>query len=187
MEIIDRKISEIIPYDKNPRINNNAVDKTMMALLEFYKKTNTKSIAFAQGGDFIGGENSAVFKKKLARKCMNSFLCSTDRVFKFIGRINEDVNTYVRLGSIGHQFYTVAHLRLEQKQTQAEDGGMSDIYVDKGTYIKSFYTILFSPSCVKIRTMGFRNLRLHHSISWNNAVPVILDEKYKKSLGTKEK
>ena len=50
MEIIDRKISEIIPYDKNPRINNNAVDKTMMALLEFYKKTNTKSIAFAQGG-----------------------------------------------------------------------------------------------------------------------------------------
>ena len=35
MEIIDRKISEIIPYDKNPRINNNAVDKTMVSIKEF--------------------------------------------------------------------------------------------------------------------------------------------------------
>ena len=35
MKIIDRKTSDIIPYDKNPRINNNAVDKTMMSIKEY--------------------------------------------------------------------------------------------------------------------------------------------------------
>ena len=35
MKIIDRKTSEIIPYEKNPRINNNAVDKTAISIKEF--------------------------------------------------------------------------------------------------------------------------------------------------------
>ena len=35
MEIENRKTSEIIPYEKNPRINNNAVDKTMMSIKEY--------------------------------------------------------------------------------------------------------------------------------------------------------
>ena len=35
MKIIDRKTSEIIPYEKNPRINNNAIDKTAISIKEF--------------------------------------------------------------------------------------------------------------------------------------------------------
>jgi hypothetical protein len=157
------------------------LDDMFYVFLDFYKKTNIKSVAFAQGGDFIGGENSGVFTKKIARKCMNSFFCSVDRPFNFLGRINEDVNTYTRNGSIGHIFFTLAWIRLEQKQTQSNDGGMTDIYLDGGTYIKSFYTVLFSPSCCKVSLMGDTNQRLHHRISWNNAVPVIIDEKYRKT------
>ena len=35
MEVENRKTSKIIPYEKNPRINNNAVDKTMMSIKEY--------------------------------------------------------------------------------------------------------------------------------------------------------
>ena len=57
---------------------------------------------------------------------------------------------------------------------------MSDIYEASGTYIKSFYSVLFSPSSVKVSVLNTENARLHHRVSWNNAVPKILNEKYKK-------
>jgi|TARA_R110000751_G_scaffold91_1_gene392 hypothetical protein len=170
--------------DKGEYITSNTaitkLDKIFEAMLNFYKSTNIHSIAMAQGGDFIGGENSRVFKEKLARKCMNSFICSTDRPFQFVGRINEDVNNYTHKGSLGYLFFTIATVRLEQKQTQSNEGGMTDIYLDNGTYIKSFYSIIFQPSAVTISLMGNKNNRLHHRVNWNATTPVILDEKYKK-------
>lgn len=156
------------------------LDKSFKLLLDFYKKTNAKTLCIAQGGDFIGGENSSVFKKKLSRKAMNFFVCSTKRRFEFIGRINEDVNTYVRYGTTGDIFLTICDLRLEQLDTQSNSGGLTEFYLDGGTYVKSFYTLLFSPSCTKITLMGNKNKRLHHQIRWNNAVPKIIDEKHKK-------
>lgn len=148
-------------------------------LLDFYKKIPALSIAFSQGGDFIGGKNS---KRSIntKRKAMNSFICSTERRFKFFGRINEDVNTYVNLGSRGYIFLQINQVALNQLITQKNKGGMTELYLDSGTYIKSFYTIIYNPSSVKICLMGNKNKRLHHRINWNNTTPKILDEKYKK-------
>lgn len=156
------------------------INKVFNILINFYKETNIKSIAMGQGGDFIGGHQSGLWKKQLKRKAMNSFICSVNRPFKFIGRINEDVNTYTRNASVGDLFFTTALLRLNQKETQSNEGGMTDIYLDKGTYFKSFYTVMFMPSSVTINTMGISKRRLHHRVKWNNTVPVILEEKYKK-------
>tara|TARA_R110002020_G_scaffold2083_1_gene9506 strand:+ start:389 stop:1249 length:861 start_codon:yes stop_codon:yes gene_type:complete len=163
---------------KSRKIKN--LDIMFNSLLDYYKQTNAKTLCIAQGGDFIGGDNSSVFTKKLSRKAMNFFICSVNRPFNFIGRINEDVNTYVRLGTKGDLFQTICDLRLEQLDTQSNTGGLTEFYLDGGTYVKSFYTVLFSPSCTKINLMGNKHKRLHHSIRWNNAVPVILEEKYKK-------
>ncbi len=159
------------------------VDGMFDTLLDFYKNTTIDSIAITQGGDFIGGMNGSnptVKKIFLSRKCMNSFICSTERPFQFVGRINEDVNTYVNKASTGKMFFTYNLFSLQQKQTQSNSGGMTDIYLDRGTYNKSFYTIICSPSSVKIAEMGNTNKRLHHRVYWKNAVPVILNEKHKK-------
>jgi len=150
-------------------------------MLEFYKSINCKSLAFSQGGDFIGGESSSVWKKQLARKCMNSFICSTERPFKFVGAMNEDVNTYTTLGSRGELFFTIPLIQLTQKQTQSQSGGITDMYLKYGTYCKSFTTVINMPSSVKVSyqpQMG----RLHHQISWKNTVPKIIDEKFKKQI-----
>lgn len=171
-------------YDNNFNYTEKKIknlDKIFDILLDYYKTINAKSIAMAQGGDFIGGKNSALAKKpKMKRKCMNTFICSTERPFQFIGRINEDVNTYTNSASKGMLFLTIPNLEIKQKTTQSNSGGMTDIYLDNGTFVKSFYTVLFSPSCAKVTEMGAKQKRLHHKINWKNAVPVILNEKFRK-------
>ena len=150
--------------------------------LAYFKDTNFMSIAFAQGGDFIGGVNNPYVKKRpLMRKCMNSFICSTKRRFQFVGAMNEDVNTYTTLGSRGNLFGTIPMISLVQKQTQQQKGGISDMYLRYGTYCKGFTSTMMHPSGVKVSMMQADNPRLHHSIKWVNTVPMIISEQYKKS------
>ena len=157
------------------------LDSIFNLLLDYYKTISAKSIAIAQGGDFIGGiDNGKGAYRFSKRKCMNSFICSTDRPFKFNGRINEDVNTYTNSASKGFLFLTIPVLSLIQKQTQSNAGGMTDIYEDRGTYVKSFYTVIFQPSSVNVSMMKTSNARLHHNINWKTTAPLILEEKYKK-------
>lgn len=155
-------------------------DQVLTALLDFYKKTNFSTISMAQGGDFIGGKNNRMAKKPtIYRKCINSFICFTDRPFQFVGRINEDVNTYVHEQSKGLLMGTIPMVSLTQKTTQKNKGGMTELYLDSGTYVKSFYTVMFSPSSVYIQPMGDKHYRLHHCIQWDYAVPKIVREQIK--------
>jgi len=165
-------------------INIKSLDVIIESMLDFYIESGATTIAMSQGGDFIGGEGSTLStlhrEGKFSRKVMNSFFCSTDRPFKFMGRINEDVNAYAELGIKGHLFITVPRIRLKQKPTQSNTGGLTDIYIDLGTYVKSFYSVMYAPSCVKISEMGVSNRRLHHMVKWKNAVPMIVPESYRK-------
>lgn len=161
---------------KSKKIKN--LDKMFYNLLKYYLSTPALSIAMAQNGDFIGGANNNIAKRMyLKRKAMNTFICSVDRPFKFIGRINEDVNTYTRLGSTGSLFYTIPLVAINQKTTQSNKGGMTDLYLDSGTYVKSFYSVMYQPSSVKVLEMGSTNRRLHHNINWKNTTPYILEDK----------
>ncbi len=152
------------------------LDTVFSALLRFFEVSGADSIALAQGGDFIGGAE-CTFAEATRRKCMNSFICSTKRRFQFFSRLNEDVNTYLVLGSRGRLFFTVNQVSLVQLQTQTNSGGMTDSYLKYGTYVKSFYSVMYHPSSVKVRKMSGR---LHHSISWKHTVPMILREEHRR-------
>ena len=152
------------------------LDAVFDIVLNFYKSVNIKSIAFSQGGDHIGGFSGI----KLKRKCMNSFFCSTDREFQFVGTLNDDVNTYTILSTRGDVFFTFTNLQLDQKDTQNIGGGMTDTYLRYGTYCKSFTTVLMHPSGVKVSMMNSKNNRIHHAIKWVNTTPMIIQDKYKK-------
>lgn len=159
------------------------LDKVFDAMIRFYESIPALTVAMAQRGDFVGGKDNDIIRgQKLKRKAMNSFICSVDRPFQFVGRINEDVNTYTVLGSRGGLFLQVPFVALNQKQTQSNKGGMTDIYLDQGTYIKTFYTVMMMPSSVKIGMLGnsSSSKRIHHNINWNNTVPKIISEKLKK-------
>lgn len=165
-----------------PKVTKN-LDEVFAAFLRFYKAAPIISVALSQGGDFIGGQDSKNGSTlRLMRKCMNSFFCSTDRPFKFVAMMNDDVTTYVTLGKVGNIFFTSNQVSLEQTQTQANPGGLTELYLEMGTYVKSFYSVMFQPSSVKIRVLSDRNNhRLHHSVAWKNTVPMILPESTRKS------
>jgi len=161
------------------RVQKN-IDAIFEYYLDFYKSIPAKSIAMSQGGDWQGGlQNDIDSSIGRRRKCMNSFFCSTERPFQFIGRINEDVNTYSWYQGLGNLYLTHPLVRLQQKETQHNPGGMTELYLDAGTYIKSFYTVMYQPSSVSI-ALRFRYGRLHHLINWECTVPCIISEDYRK-------
>ena len=158
------------------------LDDLFEILLDYFISIPAVTIAMAQNGDYIGGSKSGYGKElRLHRKVMNSFFCDVDREFEFMGRINEDVNAYTWLGRMGKLFLTVPNVSLCQKTTQNNSGGLTELYLDTGTYVKSFYTVLYAPSCTKISDMGDKHRRIHHRIDWNSAVPCILSEQYRKA------
>ena len=170
-------------YDDNGslrRIRCRSLDKLFASILDFLEVSGAVTVAFAQGGDYIGGVGSRVWKEKLTRKAMNTFFCKTDRPFQFYGRINEDTTCYVVLGQRGKLFFTIGDVMVNQLQTQSNAGGLTDIYLDKGTYYKSFCSVMFAPSCVKVSSMGNKYKRIHHRVQWKYCTPMILNEKWKK-------
>jgi hypothetical protein len=159
------------------------LDKVIAAFVEFLENTpSVQCVCMAQGGDHIGGIDGNTCTRFM-RKAMNSFFCDVERPIVFRGRMNEDVNTYVSLGAVGVLFLTYSAVYLVQTPTQSNPGGITDLYLDSGTYQKSFYTILAAPSCTTIRLMGNKHRRMHHHIRWRDAVPMILPEAMRKDDG----
>lgn len=156
------------------------LDDIFTMMIDFLNSTGALTVAFVQGGDLIGGLDNNNFHKKILRKAMNSFFCDVDKPFKFIGRVNEDVNTYTLLGQQGKLIMSISEFMLNQKQTQSNAGGMTSTYLDNGTYVKSFYSVMYSPSCVKVAAMGDKHMRMHHQVKWECCTPKILSQKYKK-------
>lgn len=156
------------------------LDAVFSFMVEFMNESGALTLAFSQGGDFIGGLKNAFWIDRVKRKAMNTFFCDVQKRFEFMGSINEDVNMYTLLGNRGELILSIADVSVEQLPTQVNAGGLTDIYLDKGTYIKSFYSVLFSPQCVKVVDMGPKHRRMHHRVAWNNCVPLILGEEFKK-------
>lgn len=167
-------------YDMNIcEIYIRNLNRVFELFCELLDSTNVKTVCLAQGGDFIGGQTSPTWHSLVnRRKAMNSFVCRVDRPFHFLGRVNEDVTTYVLGGTRGDIFLTIPCVRITQMQTQSSAGGMTENYLEGGTFQKSWYSVMFSPSNVKIGVIRDTYARIHHSINWRNITPKILRQKW---------
>lgn len=183
LELDDDYTSFMIRYTESGKLKGKDIkdlDQFFESMFAFLDDSKALSVAMAQGGDFIGGKDNGFFYKGLSRKCMNTFFCNTNKRFNFIGRVNEDVNTYTLLGQQGKLLFTFTKAQIIQKQTQSNKGGMTEMYLDGGTYVKSFYSVICSPSCVKVGIMGDKHKRVHHKVNWEYCTPKILNQKYRK-------
>jgi hypothetical protein len=152
------------------------LDKLFDAYLEYFIDANFDALCWAQGGDYIGGsENGKVidgFKTK--RKMMNLYFFDVDKPLEFKGTINEDLTSSITEGSVGKKILTSYMNSINQKETQSNAGGLTEIYLELGTYVKSFYSVIAAPSSIKIAAMGLDHLRIHHQVKWKHAVPKII-------------
>lgn len=161
------------------------LDVLFEALVEFLAGTPLRAVAISQGGDHIGGrENNRNRAIGLSRKCMNTWICDTERRVEFVGRLNEDVTAYTRLQRRGVPFATTQIAQVTQVTTQASAGGMSGAYSDSGTYVKSFFSTFYSPSCVHVASLkgrGQGQRRIHHSVTWNHCAPKFVSERVRRA------
>ena len=156
------------------------LDRVFDCMLDFLETSKAKTVAFTQVGEFTIGVNSGIWKDQLARKALNTFFFKTDNKVEFVGRLNEDVNTYVSCGNKGDLFFTVANIMMLQKQSNS--GGLTEEYLDKGTYVKFFYSVMLCPSFVKVAILsdGGVRYRIHHRKTKRYGYPKIINERYKK-------
>lgn len=173
--------------DDNGVLRTKFVDKEfddiVNAYLDYMDDTQIDVLAFGQTGDLIGGKNSKLFVDTYRRKAMQGFFVRVDHPIEYVGRFNDDVNAYVGHGKLGYIFLTYRDMIMDTLETQARTGGITAMYNKYGTYVKTFYTVILCPNCVKIYTMGdsMHNYhRVHHLIDWERAVPKIISGRYKK-------
>ena len=163
------------------RENEVNLDLVFRYYLEFMESSNKiGAVAFAEPGDFVGGVGSNLNRRQYLNKCMGSWICFVSRPLKFFGVLNDDVNCYSVYGSRGTLFYTFNFIMIDTPPTQSVSGGMTDIYLQFGTYTKTFYTLLCCPSFVKVDVFGGKQYRIHHKFNWENAVPKLISDSYRK-------
>jgi hypothetical protein len=183
LELDDDYVGFEIRFNRNSEYKPKLIWANLLAVFDaffhYYKSINALALCMAQGGDFIGGNSDGKLVPSMRRKAMNVFFLSTSRRFNFVGRLNDDVNTYLTHGARGGLFLTAMPASIVQGETQSNYGGLTEEYLHFGTYAKSFYSVMVAPSCTKVGTLGdprSPHYRLHHKINWHNAAPKILRE-----------
>lgn len=162
------------------------LDAVLAAFVEYAANANIACFAFSQEGDHIGGPNSIYNKTiRAKRKAMNSMLIRTDAPVSYVGKVNEDA-TMATLESLrGRIVMTYMPLSLSQTMTQQNPGGLTDIYLDQGTYLKSFYSVMYAPSAVKVKNMVVGEKRLHHIVDYEKCCPCIIRQEHRKPRPSK--
>lgn len=153
------KAGEFVSFGSGDKLKNklNDIICYYFSLLDLNK--NIKAIAMGQSGDFYC-KSFPLFP----RKVMNSWFCDVQKKIEFKGRFNDDVNTYLINNKIGNICISSLFFALKQKDTQKNKGGMTEAYLNYGTYVKSFYSVICSPSSVVVEFNKHVG-RIHHKIN----------------------
>lgn len=161
-------------------LKTSKLDDIFRLFFEYLESAPVDCIAMGQAGDVVGGASNPLFRKQFKRKIMNSFFCRSDRRINFLGRFNDDVNAYVIGGKTGKIYLSEFKVFCNPIITQSYSGGSTEMYQKYGTYTKSFYTVMASPSSVTISVIGDKHPRIHHHIDFRKTVPLILNERYRR-------
>lgn len=185
LELEDDTLGFVSRYVEDNKLKSRNIynfDAIVNAVVEWLETTNIDVCAFFQAGDLLGGWDRKLWKGKIIRKAMQTFFFKVDNPIYFTGRFNDDVNMYIQEGKLGKIILSIRDVVLITAETQQFSGGITDLYERYGTYVKSFYSVMLRPDCVKIHGMcGFNgNNRIHHRINWETAVPKIISSDFKK-------
>ncbi len=166
-------------FYKNTKVTN--FDKLFKIYLKYLHTSNIRVLALAQGGDFVGGEFGGFNRNDLVplRKAMNCFFMRTSTPVQFNGALNEDSVMGLQEAVKGNVVLTVLLTKVLPITSQKAAGGLTEAYRDLGTYQKSFYNVMASPSSSTVRYQRAVS-RVHHYIDGTYAYPRIIPESTKK-------
>lgn len=158
------------------------IGKIFEASFRFLIDSGVLCYCWEQGGDFIGGVNGR-YRNRVVRKIMNAYFFDAQRPVRFKGSLNEDMVASLYHGLMGDVIISSCDMSIQQVQTQKQSGGLTEAYLDVGTYVKSFYAVMMNPSCVKVADMGdpkSGHLRMHHRVRYDLSAPMIISDRWRK-------
>lgn len=127
-----------------------------------------------------GASPSSWINLPFLRKCMNTFICRSDRPIRFKGTMNEDVAAYTLHGMRGDLMLTITAVSVVMGATQVNRGGMAEEYITAGAWQKPAYSLVTSPSCVRVRWLADHSHgvdrvgRIHHNVIHRKAYAQIV-------------
>lgn len=157
------------------------LDKFFESICGFLDGTKVSWVSFGLSSDYLGGAVNKRYCSGLFPKTMGSFFMRADKPIKFVMRMNDDVTTCALNWPKGNICYTISRVMVETPATQKMKGGMTDIYMENGTFRKSFYSVMCCPSFAIIARQGITHYRIHHQFNWGNCVPRLLNQKWRKT------
>lgn len=138
-----------------------------------------KVLGIMSQGDYIGGVKAKAFKEGVCRTVSNVFLLKTDRRVDFIASMNEDMCSALVYGQRGDLFLALGGvMQLSQPIANNSMGnGMQEFYKKLSPFARAFIGVIVRPDCV---TAEAAKEKFRIRVNWKNAVPLILNERWKK-------
>ena len=150
------------------------LDEIFEEMISFMGFANIDAMAFTNAGGLIGGVQGR-WSEGLRRQGANTYILRTDREYPFIGVYNEDMNFSLLLASAGKLVFEYTHVCFYAPERGSNSGGLSETYKSKNWYYINFHSVVCCPWCCK--TTKKDSLQ----VSWRNALPMIINERWKKS------
>lgn len=168
----DDKLSEITMFN---------FDKVCKIYCEYLEDAKIAMLGCGNETSYFGGIKC--FESDCQRRCFNMFFRNTSINFSWTSAMNEDYISSICNGKAGKIIFELKTIKLVAEVANKNNhtniiGGMSEYYKKTTDYERSFYAVLANPSCYSV-AFSLKNKMIIKS-QWNNAIPKIISDKYKK-------
>jgi hypothetical protein len=154
-------------------IDVSNLDEIFEVMLNFMDNTNTDCMAFTNAGGLIGGLKGR-FSEGLRRQGANTYIIRTGSSCPFVGVYNEDLQFSLLKAAVGDLVFELTSICFYAPERGTNKGGLSETYHEKSWYYINFHSVVCMPWAVKIS----KDAKL--TIWWKNAIPCIINERWKK-------
>lgn len=162
--------------NKNVKINDGAyLESELLRIAEMGYRCSLQNAGFQLSSEAFP-DKARYFGSRVFNA--HNLPSTTDLFTVWRGRMNDDLINAIETYRNGGFEMSFKFMSLHPKPTQAEDGGMTDLYKAEGTVRKSAYPVLVAPSATKL---VIRFGRYHHKVNWQKLVPKMLHEKWAKA------
>lgn len=138
----------------------------------FIDKYNIGLFGMLQSGDFYGGINQDLIKKKV----MNTTFYNTRFIYRGEKGVQDD-DTSQYVGVLNEGYFTGSLLNgicLQQTLSATASGGLTDLYNECKLYNKAMVVPIQYPSCVRAERQVMNGGRIHHRIDYRYLAPKIM-------------
>jgi hypothetical protein len=142
----------------------------LFKITEFGYKINLPNVGFSLAHETYPEEAS-----NFSKRIFNAHNLNNLNFVEWEGRLNDDLINAIKVYKFGQSEFSFKFLNTKPFETQKVKGGLTDIYKDYGTVLKTMYAILYEP---KVTKLVIKFGRYHHETDWKLITPKILDYKY---------